>query len=96
MRVHVLKTWPAPYAAVLSGEKKHEIRVDDRAYAVGDVLELVEYDPSPLGTTSIKRGETGRTLTVRVTYVSPGGTWGLPSNLCVMSVERMQAKESRP
>jgi hypothetical protein len=96
VRVHVLKTWPAPFAAVWSGKKTHEIRRDDRGYSVDDVLELVEYDPSPMGSGSIARGETGRTLAVRVTYVSSGGSWGLPSNLCVMSIERMRGTETKP
>ncbi len=46
MRTHSLKTWPGPFSAVLDGTKTFELRQDDRAYAVGDILILKEYDPS--------------------------------------------------
>ncbi len=82
MTTHRLKTWPVPFAAVLDGSKRHEIRVDDRGFAVGDVLELVEWKPSK--PTPFR--ETGRVCRRVVTYLSPGGTWGLPAGLCVMSI----------
>lgn len=84
-RVHVLKTWPEPYIAIVHGRKHHEIRVDDRGYAVGDVLHLKEWEPNPSGRNV---GQfTGRECNVVVTYVTAAGSWGLPSNLCVMSIE---------
>ncbi len=82
MRTHRLKTWPGPFAAILSGVKRYEIRENDRGFSVGDTLQLVEYDQT-------RRCETGRELSVMVLYMSPGGTWGLPSNLCVMSIEKV-------
>lgn len=99
MSEHELKTWPEPFSAVLSGTKRHEIRKADRPFAVGDVLELREWDPDGVPvtetirvlrgqTTKPQRGKyTGRSIRVRVTYLSAGGTWGLPNNLCVMSIE---------
>jgi hypothetical protein len=95
-RHHVLKTWPEPFQAILDGRKRHEIRVDDRGFAVGDVLNLKEWDPSPVmctvtpySTVPTERpaGYTGREVNVRVTYLTPGGKWGLPEGLCVMSIE---------
>lgn len=41
-RYHILKTDPDVFQAVLSGEKTFEIRLNDRGYAVGDVLGLRE------------------------------------------------------
>lgn len=81
MATHELKTWPEPFAAILSGAKRHEVRKNDRGYAVGDVLHLREYALSLMG-------YTGRELHVLVTHLTRGGTWGLPADLCVMSVER--------
>jgi hypothetical protein len=93
-RTHQLKTWPEPFVAVIDGKKRHEIRVDDRGFAVGDVLHLREYDPSPAGSTLLHRGYSGRECWARVTYLTPGGQWGLPSNVCVMSINVMQKAQS--
>lgn len=87
MRTHDLKCWPEPFAAILDGRKHHEVRTDDRGFAVGDVLELREWLHEPIGCGPwILNGYTGRSVSVRVTYLSAGGTWGLPDGLCVMSI----------
>lgn len=77
-RVHELKCAPGPFDALQIGVKRHEIRQDDRDYREGDVLWLRHWDPV--------REYTGRSLFMRVTYKSSGGTWGLPDDLCVLSV----------
>src|SRR5690606_28445539 len=46
-RCHDLKCWPEPFRAIVAGAKRHEFRRDDRGYALGDVLYLYEWDPSP-------------------------------------------------
>jgi len=91
---HELKTWPEPFAAVLAGAKRHEVRHNDRGFAVGDALHLREWEPC---TTCHGAGDhccdsaggvrTGRSLRVRVTHLTPGGSFGLPRDLCVMSIE---------
>ncbi|HEJ6927272.1 DUF3850 domain-containing protein [Serratia nevei] len=40
MKKHDLKILPEHFAAVVSGEKKAEFRINDRGYAVGDLLRL--------------------------------------------------------
>jgi hypothetical protein len=85
-KTHELKTWPEPFAAIVRGEKRHEIRRADRDFAVGNVLHLREWIPSPPTHDGLAR-YTGRELRVRVTYLTRGGEWGLPSDVCVMSVE---------
>jgi hypothetical protein len=61
MKTHRLKTWPLYFAAVADGSKTFEIRADDRDYQVGDILELLEWEPLT--------GEfTGRELRHKVTY----------------------------
>jgi hypothetical protein len=87
MRTHELKTWPEPFQAVWDNKKHHEVRIDDRGYMVGDILVLREYDPSSASSTvSVPRGFTGRVIRVGISYVSQAGTWGLPPNLCVLSI----------
>ena len=101
-RTHELKTWPEPFQAVIDGRKRYEIRVDDRGFAVGDVLHLREWDPSPqmepvtpwsLVMTERPRAFTGREAFAVVTYITPGGAWGLPANLCVMSLQPSPRKD---
>lgn len=77
--LHELKTWPGPFEGVISGDKRHEIRKADRDFSAGDTLRLREWDPNT-------KAYTGRSIDVAVTYLSPGGSWGLPVGLCVMSI----------
>jgi hypothetical protein len=96
-RVHRLKTWPEPYAAILDGRKHFEVRNDDRGFAVGDVLVLTEFDPGKVGFMDPAYvGFTGRKTRVLVTYMVPGGAWGLPANLCVMSIRVLDAEMAAP
>jgi hypothetical protein len=68
------------------------IRVADRPFKVGDVLRLREWVPveSVLRPLTDPIGYTGRTCDVEVTYLTPGGEWGLPDSLCVMSIRKVE------
>lgn len=78
---HELKTHPEPFAAIISGSKRYEIRSTcDRSFLVGDTLRLREFDPT-------NERYTGFFLDVRVTHLTRGGEWGLPITLCVMGIE---------
>lgn len=87
--IHELKTWPEPFEAMCSGHKSHEIRKDDRSFAVGDLLDLREWDPDT-------QVYSGRRLIMEVTYKSEPGFWGLPDDLCVMSLKFVDYKDVRP
>lgn len=93
MSIHVLKTWPEPFEAVVAGTKRHEARKNDRLFAVGDLLVLTEWIPNVpelfdgQASDGVLTGSyTGRSTTVRVTYITPGGAYRLPRDLCVMSI----------
>lgn len=89
MTVHELKTWPDPFNALLDGVKTYEVRRSDREYAVGDELQLREWSPAPFVNrygSSCEPGYTGRLARFAVTFLTPGGEWGLPPDLCVMAV----------
>lgn len=79
--VHELKTWPAPFEAVVAGRKPYEIRRADRPFAVGDDLHLREWRPAEGGGGG---HYTGREVVVTVTYITRAGEWGLPADRCVM------------
>ena len=80
MMEHVLKTWTKPFNAVLEGRKRHEYRIDDRPYQVGDVLRLREY-------IVCRKQFTGRELRATVTYLARGPVFGIPDAYLVMSIE---------
>ncbi len=77
--IHELKTWHEPFQAIASGKKRHEIRKTDRSFNIGDTLLLREWDPEA-------REYTGSHQVVEVTHITRGGEWGLPADICVMSI----------
>lgn len=81
---HVLKIWPGSFDAVASGCKTHDVRCNDRDFKVGDQLVLKEW--VPVGTDCSDGSFTGRCVLRRVTYVTPGGSWGLGEKICVLSI----------
>lgn len=80
MTTHVLKTWPEYYREIVACRKTFEIRADDRGgFLVGDVLDLHEYQP-------VSRRYTGRSCRRVVTYVLPGGQFGLAGGYVCMAL----------
>lgn len=78
MTVHRLKTINHFFDAVADGRKTFEVRLNDRAFQTGDVLELicVSGDLHP----------TGERLLKRVTYLLQGGQFGIDPCYCVMGL----------
>lgn len=64
MKRHTLKIYPHFFEAQIAGDKPFEVRKDDRAFAVGDELELVEVVFMVVGEVR----PTGRSCVVSVTY----------------------------
>ena len=86
MRIHDLKCWPPEFRALKSGAKTHEVRVNDRDYSSGDVLNLKCWEP-------IHSAYSGDEVLALVTNVTKGGTFGLPENVCCMSVRVLHAMD---
>ena len=85
---HNLKTWPDEFRAVVSGEKSHEVRNNDRLFKVGDFLVLQEFNP-------VSAHYTGNYVTKVVTYVTRGGTFGLLEGTVVMSISDPPCQDLR-
>ena len=82
MKTHDLKTWPEFFEKVATEDKTFEMRLNDRGYAVGDVLKLREFDPS-------SGAYSGRWIEKEVSYVLDGGKdgfLGLRPGWVVMSI----------
>lgn len=83
MTTHILKCWTEPFNAVVEGRKTFEIRDgSDRNYAIGDRLQLRDYDPEA-GTFS------GREALCDVPHLIRGPAWGLPKEMVVMSIKKI-------
>lgn len=87
MAIHELKTWPEPFQAIREGVKAFELRRDDRAFEVGDMLVLREWD-------TFREIYTGRAECRFVTYKLDGGAFGLPEGFCIMSLATQPTPET--
>ena len=79
MKSHELKTWPEYFHAVRCGVKTFEVRKNDRDFQVGDVLDLLEYEPD-------KQKYVGRKVTRYVTYVLRGPGFGVEDGYAVLGL----------
>ena len=80
---HNIKCWPGPFQAMEAGDKTFEYRLNDRDYEVGDILNIMEWNPEA------NEGQgnfTNRELKRIVTYMLRGGKFGLPKRYVVMAV----------
>lgn len=82
MTVHQLKIWPEYYEAVTEPDsarrKTCEIRINDRNYLQGDILELREFTPDT-------EAFTGRQTRRLITHIIQGPPF-LPDNVAVLSL----------
>lgn len=83
---HALKTWPEFFDAVCAGDKTFEVRRADRDFRVGDVLLLQRWEPDRGDYTRDGSGDPA-TLSVRVTYILPGGQFGVEPGYVVMGLQ---------
>lgn len=77
MKLHELKILPSYYEKVLSGEKRFEIRKDDRNFKVGDLIRLQEFE----------NGYTGRDSLYEILFKLDGGNYGIEEGWCILSIK---------
>ena len=80
MEIHELKILPEYYDAVRCGDKRFEIRKNDRNFHRGDILRLKEWDGEKF---------TGEELDALVRYILFDFTGGLQDGYCIMSIDTM-------
>lgn len=86
MTKHKLKSWPFFFEQIRLGHKKHDLRMKDREFKVGDMVMLCEYDPFA-GT------YTGRALLAKITYITSNdypcaySSAVLDREACILSLE---------
>ena len=91
--LHELKSWPDIFSAIINGSKCHELRMNDRHFAVGDTVLLREYDPTT-------KQYTGRTATVLITYMTSTGQpcalseQALHAEYCILSIRLIPSVET--
>ena len=87
MTIHELKTDPEPFQSLWDGQKKAEVRRDDRGYQEGDLLTLKEtrMTSTMAGVLRIEPIFTGRSIQARITHIQRG--YGLPDGLVVLSLD---------
>jgi len=84
--VHSLKSWPRFFEAIVRGERVHELRRNDRGFAVGDLCELREYDPA-------NNRFSGHVITVEVTSITSAevpcavSSEALHPDFCILSIK---------
>ena len=79
MAIIELKACREPFDAVWRGVKHHEVRVNDRDFRIGDTLILKEWETDG-------HFYTGREIQAKVTYITDGGKWGLPDDMCILAI----------
>ena len=84
-QIHELKTDPDVFAAVWAGSKTHEIRINDRDFAVGDRLVLHETKDSgaDMATCGLPLAYTGRSTQRTISHIQTG--YGLADGWCILS-----------
>lgn len=83
--IHELKTDPKYFSAVRSGEKRFELRRNDRDFHVGDYLALNEYDRTA-------KTYTGRSELVQVIYMlNPNDVMTCRGNFVILSILKISS-----
>lgn len=79
-----LKIFPQYFNAVERGEKKFELRKNDRDFLVGDILILREFDGINM---------TGRSITVMITYILQNCGFGLADDYVILGIKKLHNKQ---
>src|SRR5579859_2446416 len=95
-KTHHLKSWPQFFKPISEGIRTHELRRNDRNFAVGDLLILHEFDPT-------NQRCTGQECEVQVTSITSFAQpcavsdQAMNPDFCILSVRvQSRTQPSRP
>lgn len=77
-RKHDLKIKTKYLNDIWSGSKTFELRKNDRGFNIGDTLRLNGFEDGDY---------TGESIEVTVTYILPGGEYGLDKEYVILGIE---------
>jgi hypothetical protein len=81
--VHKLKCWTPYYQAALAGDKKFEVRRDDRGFQKGDVVKLEQYEPG-VGYVCDPDDNIPYSFEREIKYILTGGQFGIEPGYVVL------------
>lgn len=87
-KTHKLSIYPTSFIAIANGTKPFEITRNDQGFAIGDIIIFKEIDSSGNNRPRQSMKFTGRTLTRKITYVSPEGKFGLRLRYCAIALSK--------
>ncbi len=85
-KLHELKIWSEPFAAIVAGAKRAEIRRDDRGFEAGDMILLREWILSNQDNSSKQGRYTGQTWKGIITHVLRDNSSGIQPGFAMLSV----------
>lgn len=90
MTEHVLKTLPEAWDAVSLGEKRFEVRRNDRFFQRGDTVVLRRLSEITGGFSPGENGRGFRDIRRRIGWMLQGGQFGVAPEYCVFQLEPVE------
>lgn len=85
--VHRLKAWPDTFEPIRSGVRTFDVRLNDRHFKVGEIIEYREWvDDKPTGRT-LRKTITYILHAVQEEFVLAKPRWGLKLHYCILSLK---------
>ena len=84
-KTHNLKTFKNHFSEVILGNKKAEVRVNDRSFKNGEFLNLKEFHLGKY---------TGNEHKVKITHILNGGQYGINKKYVILSIESVTSDEA--
>lgn len=80
---HKLKCWTPYYLAIVAGDKKFDVRRDDRGFQKGDFVLLEQFDPKKLKYVTSSNGHR-YSIEKEIKYILTGGQFGIEPSYVIL------------